>query len=290
MQNAHEIRRHISAVTETRKITGAMELISAVQLKKILNAIAYNDIYLERVQSTMKDILLSPHPVTHRYLKRNTGKKRLYIVISADKGMVGSYNDTVLRFAEKEILGAGEATMLLTIGLTANDYFRSRGIIPDIEMPGMSQNPSLYNARRLTETVVGFYDRHEARSVYAVYTSFDRKSQSRPVVKRILPLRIHDYENVEATEPGHEILYVPSANEVFARLVPQYLVGLLYSVLVQSYAGEHFARRIAMHRATENADDMIGSLRLQYNTARQAAITGEIAEISGAAEILKSGD
>lgn len=288
MQSTHEIKRHIDAVQQTRKITGAMELISSARLKKILKHMEYNRVYLERVQSTMKDILTSPHPVDHVYLNTGTGKKRLYIVIAGDKGMVGAYNSAILHFAYEEILNCHEDCVLITIGIVATDFFRSKGMPPDFEMPGLSQNPSLYNARQLMSTVVDLYDRHEARSAYVIYTNFAHGAPAKPSLRRILPIRIHDYTDVQPNEPEHEILYTPSANEMFERLVPQYLVGILFSALIQSYASEHAVRRNAMHQATENADELIKRLQLQYNTARQAAITQEIAEISGAAEILKN--
>lgn len=288
MQNTHEIKRHIATVQQTRKITDAMELISSARLKKVLSRMEYNNLYLSRVQSAMKDILISPHPVEHPYLNTGTGKKRLYIVIASDKGMVGSYNSAILNFAYEEIRKCGESCMLFTIGIVAGNFFRSHGLPPDCEMPGLSQDPSLYNARQLTERIVDLYDRHEARSVYVIYTDFSKGNSAKPCLRRVLPIRISDYAEVQLNEPEHEIIYSPSANEVFGRLVPQYLVGILFSALIQSYASEHFARRNAMHQATENADELIKSLQLQYNTARQTAITQEIAEISGAAEILKN--
>lgn len=288
MQNPHEIKRHIDAVQQTRKITGAMELISSARFKKILKHIAYNDVYLSRVQSAMKDILISPHPVDHPYLNTGTGKKRLYIVIAGDKGMVGSYNSAILQFAYEEIRQCREECVLITIGIVANTFFKSKGMPPDIEMPGLSQNPSLHNARQLMETVVDLYDRHEARSAYVIYTKFSHDSAAKPSLRRVLPIRINDYNDIQLNEPEHEILYTVPPNALFGWLVPQYLVGILFGALVQSYASEHFARRVAMHQATENADELIKRLHLQYNTARQAAITQEIAEISGAAEILKN--
>ncbi len=284
MQNTNEIKHHMNAVSQTRKITNAMELISSVRLQKTMKHIYYNNEYLSRVQSAMKDILISPHPVEHIYLKKGIGKRRLYIVIAGDKGMVGSYNSDVLNFACKKIMPLDDP-MVATIGLVSSDYFRAKGIEPEIEIPGLSQDPSLYNARALMEKIVALYSTNEVRSVYFIYTSFTSESASKPVLRRFLPIRIHDYEDVELSEPEHEILYVPSANEVFEQLVPQYLVGIIFGALVQSYASEHFARVNAMHSATENADELLQKLKFKYNTARQAAITQEIAEISGGLEV-----
>ncbi len=280
MQNTNEIRRHIHAVGQTRKITNAMELISKVRLQKAMKHIYYNSEYLRRVQSAMKDILLSPHAVEHKYLQTHLGKNRLYIVIAGDKGMVGSYNSDILNFAYSEIAPQNDV-MLATIGLEADNFFRNKGIVPDIEIPGLSQDPSLYNARTLMEDIIEHYATDEVRSVYFIYTQLTMTSTPRPVIRRFLPIRIHDYEDVKSSEPKHEILYEPSASEVFEQLVPQYLVGIIFGALVQSYASEHFARMNAMKNATDNADELLKKLKLQYNTARQAAITREIAEISG---------
>lgn len=280
MQNTNEIKYHMSAVAETRKITSAMNLISSARLQKVMKHIYYNNEYLSRVQSSMKHMLSSPRPVDHSYLKTGVGKRRLYIVVAGDKGMVGSYNSDVLNFALKETEPFDDI-MLATIGLVAGDFFRSKGIKPDIEIPGLSQNPTLYNARELMREIVDLYSTDEVRSVYFIYTTFTMESASKPVIDRFLPLRIHDYEDIKLSEPNREILYVPSATEVFEKLVPQYLVGIIFGALVQSHASEHFARMSAMQSATDNADKLLKKLKLKYNTARQSAITQEIAEISG---------
>ena len=287
MQNTNEIRRHIAAVAETRKITGAMELVSSARLKQAMRHIQYNNEYLARVQATMKDILLSPHEVDHPYLRTGLAGKRLYIVVAADKGMVGSYNSDVLNYAMTELEHDEGDYMLATIGLVTGEYFRRRGIEPDMELPGLSQDPSLVNARHLANDVLALFDNYEVRSIYIIYTPFVRAGSLPPVCRRLLPIRIHDYSEVESNAPTHEILYEPSANEVFGQLIPQYLVGLIFGALVQSFAAEHFSRMNAMHSATDNADELLKNLDRQYNMARQTQITQEIAENSGAAEALK---
>lgn len=280
MQNTNEIRRHINAVRQTRKITNAMKLVSTARIKKAMQNLKYNNFYFERVQSAMKDILLSPHPVDHPYLSLGRGKKRAYIVISGDKGMVGDYNAKLLDFARTEILNTGEKVILITIGITASEYFKKNGLAPDIEISGVSQNPSLDNARNLVIDLIDLFDNGEARSVYLIYTTFDNKTIPNPIVRRILPIRIHDYENIPETEPEHEILYIPSPEEVFSDLVPQYLVGFLFEAMVQAYASEHYARMNAMQSATDNADELLEKLTIDYNRVRQAAITQEISEIT----------
>jgi F-type H+-transporting ATPase subunit gamma len=130
--------------------------------------------------------------------------------------------------------------------------------------------------------VIEWYDSQDIGEVYLLYTSINSRMAARPRLSRLLPIRPHDYTDVAPTEPGHEILYEPSADDVFRQLVPQYLIGLIYGALAQAYASEHYARMNAMQSATRNADELLKKLRLQYNLARQAAITQEIAEITGA--------
>lgn len=284
MQSTNEIKHHIDSVEKTRKITNAMNLISSARVKKAMQHIEYNNRYSERVRTAMKDILVSPHPVEHPYLNRQETGKRAYFVIAGDKGMVGSYNSEILNFAYKEISGC-EDYILVTIGMVAEEFFRKKGIEPSITVPGLSQDPSLFNARQMVGTMIERFDNGEARSVYIIFTSFVKDELSGPVMKRILPIRLSDYEDVQLSGPEHEILYLPNANEVFERLVPQYLIGLLFGALVESHASEHFARMNAMQSATENADELLKKLRLRFNMARQAAVTREIAEISSAERV-----
>ncbi len=147
------------------------------------------------------------------------------------------------------------------------------------------QDPSLSNARKLAFDIFDLYDDDLTDEVYIIYTSFYGASKNKPVIRRLLPIVRGDYEQIEAHEMS-DILYEPSAQELFSLLVPQYVIGILFGALVQAYAAEHFARMNAMQSATKNADEMLKKLQTQYNMARQAAITQEISEIAGAAEAL----
>lgn len=283
MANTAEIRRHIAAVKQTRTITNAMHLVASSRMRRVLTHIESNHAYFVRVQSAMKDIMQSPHNVTHPYLTMREGSRRTYIVVAADKGMAGPYNLNILTFAEQEMERHPD-TQLITVGIVASEYFRSHGNPPDIEITGMIQDPSLHNARTLAFDVLDLYDNNLTDEVHIIYTSFYGSTKGRPVMRRLLPLLLDDYADVEVSEPAHEILYLPSAQEVFTRLAPQYIIGMSFGMLVQSYASEHFARMSAMQSATKSADDMLKQLKQEYNMARQAAITQEITEIAAAAE------
>jgi len=284
MPKANEIRHRISAVEETRKITNAMQLVATARAKKVIPKMEYNRLFLAQVQSVMKDLLLSPHLTDHPYLVWHSHQRRTYIVVSADKGMAGAYNSALLRFAWEEInekVQAREDMHLISVGLMGDAFFRARGIVPDLQSVGVTQDPSLYNARQLADYVMELYDTQQTDQVFIIYTPFENGMAGAPMIHRILPLRISDFVDVAGTEP-HEIIYHPGGAEVFNELVPQFLVGYIFGALMHSYASEHTSRMTAMQSATRNADEMLEKLRLEYNLARQAAVTQEIAEISSA--------
>jgi F-type H+-transporting ATPase subunit gamma len=290
MASATEIRHHIAAVEQTKKITGAMEMVSSTRIKRIMSHIEQNRRYFDNVQRTMKEILATSEEVTHPYLRDvPAGGRCAFIVISGDKGLCGSYNHNVLSLAYNRITECPNHA-ILTIGNTAEDFFRSKGMPPDTTFLGIAQDPALSRARILVRDIMDIYDSGGTDEIQIVYTSFYGETKNKPVIRRLLPIRLDDYAEIRDAETLSEILFHPSAQEVFDLLVPQYILGVLFGMMVQAYASEHFARMTAMHNATTNASDMLKSLRTKYNMARQAAITNEIAEITGAAEILRKGD
>ncbi|MDR2753987.1 MAG: ATP synthase F1 subunit gamma [Oscillospiraceae bacterium] len=287
MQKANEIRHHIGTVEETRKITNAMQLVATARAKKVIPKMEYNARFLQQVQSVMKDLLLSPHLEKHPYLHWSSHQRRTYIVVSGDKGMAGCYNSAVLGMAWNEIKkSVGQRAdwrkdiHLITVGLMGEGYFRARGIVPDEQLGGVTQDPSLFNARQLALDVQERYDNKRTDQVFIIYTPYRNGAAAAPVVHRILPIRISDFLDVDSTERAHTIEYHPNEVQVFNELVPQFLVGYIFGALMHSYASEHTSRMTAMQSATRNADEMLEKLRLQHNLARQAAVTQEIAEIS----------
>ncbi len=282
MENVSEIRHHISAVSETRKITNAMQMVSSARMKKFARYIPYNQVYYEKLQKTMKDILMSSSGISHPYLERHRGHRRSYIVMAGDKGMAGSYNEEVLDFAYKEIIKY-PGSRIAAVGVMANEYFRRKGIVPDREVVGMAQNPSLYNAMELAEEAIELFDTGEIDEICVIYTVYSDKGRiiNRPYMGRVLPIRPSDFTDVESSNELHDVIYSPSPQEVFDQLVPQFITSRIFGALVQSYAAEHFARMNAMQSATKNADELLKKLALNLNMARQTQITQEIAEISG---------
>ncbi len=287
MQSTNEIREHIGAIEETRKITNAMQLVSTARLKRVMDHIDYNHRYFQRVLAAMRDILSSTETVSHPYLTDRGAKRQSFIVIAADKGLCGNYNASVLELALKQIKNAGEGASVIAVGIIAKEYLVSHGVIPNAEIMGMVQDPTLHEARTLAYDVFDLYDKNKTDEVYVLYTSFYGKTKNKAIMRRLLPVMKSDYDIAEASERARDMSYEPSAQEMFSHLVPQYVIAVLFGALEQSYACEQFARMNAMQSATQNADEMLQKLKLRYNLARQTAITQEIAEISGAAEALR---
>ncbi len=281
MTNMNEIRHHIHAVEQTRKITGAMHLISSARIKKILPHMDYNREYLERIESSMRHVLASSDSFDHKYLRERKGHHATFIVVAGDKGMVGAYNADVLKFAMTCIQQYPEHH-LITMGIMAERFFKAHGMEPNQSIIGASQDPSLYYARHLMQDIFRMYNAHETDRVYLIFMSYTNSVRWVPRVIRLLPIRTRAAAHFhEDRDPG--MIYHPSPEEVFQLLVPQYTLGILYGALMQAYASEHCARMNAMQSATRNADEILAKLKSAFNIARQSAITQEITEITGAA-------
>ena len=286
MQKPNEIREHILAVEQTKKITGAMEMISSMRMRQVMGHIEHNRRYFTYIRRTMKEILTSSHEISHPYLVERERKHCTYVVFSGDKGFCGAHNHNVLNFALERIrnnAGCG----VITLGHTAESFFPAHDVMPDIFMRGIVQDPTLDRAREVAEELTSLYERELTDEVRVIFTSFYGDTKRQPVEGRLLPLLLPDYDDVRDAEQMDEIMYHPSAQAVFNGMVPQFVVGVMFGIMVQAYASEHFARMTAMRSATTNAKDMIDELNTQYNLVRQSAITNELAEIADAAEILK---
>lgn len=287
MPKPNEIREHIAAIEQTRKITGAMEMISSNRMKQVMAHIEYNFKYFRYLRRTMKEIISSSQDVTHPFLQERERHHTTFVVISGDKGFCGSHNSAVLNYA-LDLIGQHPNSSVITLGHTAEAFFKSHGMIPDICMLGIVQDPTIPRAREVGEMLVEMYEAELTDEICIIYTSFYGKTKREPVMNRILPILLPDYDDIRESEVMDRIIYLPSAQEVFNMMVPQYVVGFIFGVLVSAYAAEHSARMLAMRSATSNAKEMIDRLNTEYNLARQSAITNELSEIAGAAEILRN--
>ncbi len=286
MASMSDIRHSIRSISDMEQITRAMHLISTSKMRKAVSKYETNHTHFVRVRTTLKDILQHSHDLSHPYIGESEGGKAAYVVIAADKGLCGGYNHNVLNLAYSTMQKSAER-YILTVGQEARVFFERKGFTIDVEFLHVAQNPSLNYARGITQDLLDLFGNGIMNEVYVVYTHFISAMRQEPRVLKLLPLSMSNFKDVSAeTQYNAEMHYHPSPKEVFDTLVPQFIIGLVYGCLVSSLASEQCARMIAMENATNNAEERISDLTMQYNRARQAAITAEISEIIGALEAL----
>jgi len=268
-----EIKTRIRSMESTRQITRAMEMVASAKLRKAQSQALNCRPYFETLYATMWDIINHNSDFSSPYLAKKTGNKAAFIVISGDRGLAGGYNSNVLKllFAETE----GNDATLLPIGKKGADYFKSHSFCVLTENYTQAETVNIGDCFSVAKQLCKAYLKGEYDAVYVVYTEFHSVLSQEAKCLQLLPL-----EQQTAREGmNREVTYEPDSETVFASIVPEYLGGVLYGALCESRASEQAARRTAMDAATQNAQEMIDGLSLQFNRARQAAITQEITEI-----------
>ncbi|MDD3946608.1 MAG: ATP synthase F1 subunit gamma [Clostridia bacterium] len=279
MQNIIDIKNRIKSIKDTAQITKAMQLISVSKMRKADEKYEQNDRYYRRIKSTIKDIFAHTSTVTHPYLQHRPGNATAYIVIASDAGLAGDYNHRVLSFAENEIKTV-DKYKIFTVGHIAEEFFVNRNYETDSEFVYCTQNPTIDDVRRLATTAVDLYDTGEVDEVRIIYTRHV-KGHNIALSTRVVPIEKSDFDDAKSFSDYNEILlFEPSASQVFNILVPQYVLGTIFNALIESIRCEHSERMMAMNNATNNANDMIHTLELEYHRARQAKITSELSEMS----------
>jgi F-type H+-transporting ATPase subunit gamma len=286
MKNLSDIKHRITGISQTRQITGAMEMISVAKMRRALQRFAGNQAYFNKVRATIAQIIRHSVGIEHRYWRPKHGGRAAYIVIASDKGLAGGYNNNVLNFAWKQIRESGHTERrIFTVGQMAREFFERKGAPIDAEFMHATYNPTLKDAAGIVDTVVGLYEKDFMDEVYIVYTGMENSSTMKPEIIQLLPLapaEIAGGAGGGASGGGEtftELFYDPGPDEVLETLVPQYLIGVVYGCLIQSVAGEHSSRVQAMSNATKNADDILDRLNVVYHRARQEAVTNEMLEI-----------
>ncbi len=279
MSDTAEIKHRIKSISDTRQITKAMELISVAKMRKAMEKQAVNAAYFNSVRSTIKDIMRHSTDIHHKYLEHRPNDRTAYIVIAGDKGLAGAFNNNVLNMAW-EHMQTRPVHYVVTIGQMARAFFEHKHQPVDLEFTHAVTNPTLHDARGIMRDILDLYDKNLMDEVVVVFTRMYSTTVQKPELVRLLPIVETDIPGEETSSFTGDILYDPSPREVLNVLVPQYLVGMIYSVLIHSFASEHAARMLAMSNANKNADAMLESLNLEYNRSRQDAITTELLDLA----------
>ncbi len=282
--NMKAVKLRIKSVQSTMQITKAMELVASSKLRKAKERAETARPYFQELHQTLKDIANGNTDFSSVFAKQSTNETVCYVVIGGDRGLAGGYNSNL--FKKLDAIAAGKEYLVLPIGKKPTEYFRRREIESVSGEFAEIADVSVSDCFVMANLLCKGYREGRFGHVELVYTTFLSMLSQRPDSFPILPLS----DLNEDVDPEHYkkirdlILYEPNASEVFDAIVPEYLAGLIYGAVCESVASELAARRMAMDAASKNAEEMIETLNLHYNRARQASITQEITEIVAGAE------
>lgn len=285
MVNLREIKGRITSTKSTKQITKAMQMVSSSKLRRAeQNAKAYVP-YMEKIQDVVGAIASGTKDSGHPMLTARPVKKTAYLVIGSDRGLAGAYNSSILRQVQRTINErhrSKDEYVILAVGRVVRDYFvkRDHHVISDVV--GLPDQPTFADIKEIARNAVGMFIDGTYDELYMYYNHFVSAIASEVTEKKLLPLT-----DIAPASGNASYEFEPSGEAILEVLLPQYAESLVYGALLDGKASEHASRMTAMKNATDNASDLISDLSLQYNRARQAAITQEITEIVGGAAALE---
>jgi F-type H+-transporting ATPase subunit gamma len=285
-----KLRRRISSVQSTKKITRAMELIAASRIVKAQQRVAAARPYSEQITEVLRQLVAGGVALDHPLLKERDVSTVGYIVLAADRGLAGAYNTSVLRTADRAILddkAEGKGYSLSLSGGKAVGFFRYRGYEIDDAHTGHTERPTYEDARAVADGIIERYGEGEVDQVQLVYTRFLSVGSQKVVNTRLLPMEKGDIEDLAAEGPQADYEFEPGAESILELLLPRYVEARVFAAMLDAAASEHAARQRAMKSATDNAEEMIKTLSVEANKIRQAGITTEIMDVVGGAEALR---
>ena len=293
MANTKEIQDRIKSINDTLKITNAMYMISSSKMQKAKRILSDTEPYYYNMQAAISRILRhmpdTEHPffsIRHKIAEED--RKIGCIVVTGDKGMAGAYNHNIQKMTE-QFMAEHEHCKLYVLGMVGRQYFTKKHMDIAENFPYTVQKPTMHRARLITEEIVRAFLERELDEIHIVYTQMQNAMAMENVNMQLLPLKKADFKvgQVPADIYQEEIVLSPSADVLLDTMIPNYLTGVIYGCLVEAYASENNARMMAMQSSTDSAKKMLRELSIEYNRARQAAITQEITEIVSGAKAQK---
>jgi F-type H+-transporting ATPase subunit gamma len=277
------LRKRIATVRSTQQITKAMKMVAAARLRRAQEAAERARPYAAKLTEMFQAVAAGTGADAHRLLARREERRVDLVVLTSDRGLCGGYNANLLRFADAFIAArAATEVAIAVVGRKGYDVYRRRGVRIVAHRLGILSTPPTTLAAGLAEEVTRRFVAEETDAVYLVYTRFRSAISQVPSVVPLLPVAAP-----EGDAPAADYLFEPERPALLDRLLPRYIEALITQAVLEAVASEHGARMTAMDNATKNAAEMIGSLTLSMNRARQATITKELMEIVGGAEALK---
>jgi F-type H+-transporting ATPase subunit gamma len=286
MPSLIDLRRRIRAVKSTQQITKAMKMIAASRLRKSQERILNARPFAIQAQRVLTDLATRTDPSRHPLLAVREEKTVLVLVLSADKGLCGSFNTNIVKAASQFILANGDKKIVLgLIGRKGRDFFLRRGYEPAIDRINIFQHLEFGDAQKIADMASELYAEQKIDAVYVVYNEFKSVLQQRLVTERLLPIPRDEFAAEGSVAGAHvDYIYEPDAETLFRRMLPGHVRVQVWRALLESAAAENAARMTAMDAATKNATEMIDALTLYMNKVRQAGITREIIEVVSGAQ------
>ena len=283
MANLKDIRDRIKSVKSIQKVTKAMKMVAAAKMRRaqenMEKARPYNHRLVEIIQHLLPSVERSMLPL----LEVREVKRIAYVVVTSDRGLAGSFNSSILRKAHNDIDEFGKQNVdIFCIGKKAKDYFKSRKYNIIESYSDFWSDLNFNQSMKIGSTIVNHFLNLSVDEIRVTYNEFVNVATQATVSEKLLPIELNDDELSDT-----DFLYEPSKDKIVKSLIPRYLNAQVWKYLLESYASEQAARMVAMENATTNSEDMIKNLTLEFNKARQAAITTEVLEIVSGAEALK---
>jgi F-type H+-transporting ATPase subunit gamma len=288
MATMREIKIKINSFEKTKQITKAMKMVAASYLRKAQEQAEASRPYAEKLKEVITGLAQGGSSVKHPMLQSRPISKTGYLIVTSDRGLVGGYNSNLIRLLMQKLEqrhSSKEEYEVFVIGRKGLEVLQKRNVPIIGQTTGISAIPQFAEVINIAKDAVSNYADGNYDELYLLYNEFVNPVVQRPIEKRLLPLASDELVQQETTQKtAYE--YEPSEEEVLAELLPRYAETLIYNALLEGKASEHAAQMNAMENATDNATEIIGKLTLEFNRARQAAITQEIAEIVGGAAAL----
>ncbi|MBQ7425315.1 MAG: ATP synthase F1 subunit gamma [Lachnospiraceae bacterium] len=309
MASMRSIKRRRESVQSTQQITKAMKLVSTVKLQKARARVEANELYFEILYSTICSILAKTSSLDSKYLQHNDSAGKAVLVMSSNRGLAGGYNSNIVKLVEREGFDK-DTTLIYALGRKGLEGLQRKGYKIHKDYSDIINDPLYDDCMMLTKELLKEFEAGNIGEIYVAYTDFKNTVVHDPVLRKLLPVEKNDFKALEIGESAEDQkllmnygmeteMQIPvnfgvqmpggktPEERVLNLIIPKYMTNIIYGAFLESIASENAARMQAMDSATENADDMISSLSLQYNRARQSSITQELTEIIAGAEALQ---
>jgi len=292
MASAREMRLRIRSVKNISQVTRALQAVSASKVRKAIEALMATRPYASKAWQVLAHIAQQPgretlHPLLTRH---GTVKNTLVVVISGDRGLAGAYNTNLIRFVFRQFNGWQNPVKYVAVGRKGRDLLLRRRQNVMAEFSNLPAAPSFSDVSAIGRLAVEEYLNGNVDEVYLVYTDYFNMVKQEPAMRKLLPLEVDTgegrVEEFNSSSTSAAYIYEPAESEILDEIIPRFTALQVYQAVLESLASEHAARMVAMRNATENANELVTGLQLEYNKVRQQSITSDMLDIAGGAEAL----